>query len=91
MFSCWMITSGEGAGKSGLIEALLQDGLEALVGDGLVGERPLGGSFHPLRRVGLCQAHHAQAGAVALLHMRLAVHDLRHQGGRVRPDGRRPS
>src|SRR5207253_399508 len=55
-----------GRGEFFLIEAVVQDGDDALVGAGAEVERAGAGPLEPRGRVALLQAHEAEAGAVAL-------------------------
>src|SRR6266851_5094711 len=73
-----------------LIEAVVQDGHDALVGAGAEVERAGAGPLEARGRVALLQAHEAEAGAVALLGVRALLHDRLHEGGGGWPDGRAP-
>ena len=59
-----------------LIEAVFQDGFNALERIGLDGQSACAGGLKTLRGVSAGQAHDPEAGSEALLGMRSVLHDL---------------
>ena len=59
------VRGGSGIGQRLLIESVLEDGLDALVGGGLDGQGALAGGFEPVYAVDVAQALEAHAGAKA--------------------------
>ena len=73
-----------------LVEAVLQDGVDAAVRGAANLQRALAGGQHALALVALAQVHQPQARAVAMLGMRTRAQDRLHQLGHRRSDGRAP-
>ena len=71
------------SGSAGLaVQAVFQDGFDALIGAGAKAQRACAGGFQPLRSRAFAQTNDAQAGAKTHFGMRLVG------GGFARPLGR---
>src|SRR3989454_12054234 len=82
---------GRGVARAGdAIETALEDRVHVAVGAGAGGQRPGTRRLEPRGIVTFGEPEDAQAGAVALLGMGPVGQDGRHQGRRLRADGRRP-
>src|SRR5213078_2627580 len=82
---------GRGVAHAGdAIEPALEDRVHVAVGAGAGGQRPGTRRLEPRGIIAFGEPEDAQAGAVALLGMGPVGQDGRHQGRRLRADGRRP-
>src|SRR5476649_1450990 len=89
-----VLVQGQGAlsrfGIALLIEAVLQDGDDAPIGESAILRGAGAGALDALVGVRLAQPHHAEAGAKALLGMRPPLHDLLDEQRGLRADALGP-